>query len=164
VEKDGRVVSAASGPDGARLLTTAGGTVQVWNVAAGLQIGKSLFPAEDSAAFNRDGTRVVTASGNDVQVWDAATGEPIGPRFQHPDKVTSAAFGADGKRVLTVSGNSARLWTAPPVAPNIIATACKMLGANHDVSGLTARYGIEIKDTICAPDAPAPNTSLMTEH
>jgi WD40 repeat protein len=164
LEKDGKVVSAASGPDGARLLTTARGALQVWNVAAGLQIGKRLFQADDSAIFNRDGTRVVTATGNDVQVWDAATGEPIGPRLQHADKVKSAAFGPDGTRVLTVSGNSARLWTAPPVAPNIIATACKALGSNHEVSSLTARYGIEIKDPICAPEAPAPKTSLMTEH
>jgi hypothetical protein len=39
-----------------------------------------------------------------------------------------------------------------------------MLGSNHDVSGLTVRYGIEIKGAICAPDAPVPNMSLMTEH
>jgi WD40 repeat protein len=163
LQRDGKVVSVAFGPDGARLLTTASSGTQVWNAAAGSPIGKS-FQGDDGATFNRDGTQVLTAAGTDAQVWDAATGEPIGPRLQHANKVTSAAFTPDGRRLLTLSGNVARLWSAPPVAPNLIATACKMLGANRDTAGLAQRYGVEIKDPICTGNEPAPDPSLMTEH
>ena len=45
---------------------------------------------------------------------------------------------------------------APPLAPNMIATACKMLGGNHDTAGLFTRYGIDVKDPICTGDEPAP--------
>jgi hypothetical protein len=38
-----------------------------------------------------------------------------------------------------------------------------MLG-DHDVSELSARYHIEIKEPICAPNAPAPGPELMTER
>ena len=119
-----------------------------------------------TGVFSPDGFRVVTASDDkSAQVWDVATGEPLGSPLRHPDKVHSAAFSPDGARIVTTSGdNSVRIWTAPPSAPNIIATACKMLGSNHDVSGLAARYGVEIKDPICAQDAPAPDPSLMIEH
>jgi WD40 repeat protein len=107
---------------------------------------------------------VLTASGTVAQVWDAATGEPIGAPLHHRDTVNSAAFSPDGARLLTASGKILRIWRSPPVAPNIIATACKMLGSNHDTAGLAARYGIEIKDPICAQDAPAPDSSLMTDR
>ena len=83
--------------------------------------------------------------------------------MHHTDTVGGAAFSPDGTRLLTLSGNTARIWRAPPIAPNIIATACKMM-RNHDVSGLAERYGIEIKDPICTGGEPAPDPSLMTKH
>jgi WD40 repeat protein len=159
----GEAQSVALSTDGARLLTNDGKTAQVWNAAtraAMAAIGKNL-PPSTGATLSRDGAQVVTAEDNVAQVWDAATGEPIGPPFQTADKITRVAFSPDGRRVLTVSGNIAQLWTAPPVAPNIIATACKML-RNYDPSGLAERYGIEIKDPICTPSAPVPEPKLMT--
>jgi hypothetical protein len=39
-----------------------------------------------------------------------------------------------------------------------------MLGGNHDTSGLSERYGIEIKGPICGPDTPAPDPALMTDR
>ena len=119
-----------------------------------------------TAVFSPGGFRVVNASDDkSAQVWDVATGEPLGFSLRHPDKVHSAAFSRDGARIVTTSGdNSVRIWTAPPSAPNIIATACKMLGSNHDTADLSERYGVEIKDSICTPNAPAPEPSLMTEH
>ena len=119
-----------------------------------------------SAAFSPDGERVVTASNDKTaRMWDAATGEPIGKPMQHDDWIYSAAFSPDGARVVTASKDkTARMWIAPPIAPNIVATACKMLGANHDIDVLWTSYGVKVKDPICQPGAPAPDPSRMTDR
>ena len=59
---------------------------------------------------------------------------------------------------------TARVWIAPPMAPDFIATACKMLGKNQDTAGLLTRYGVDVKDPICTGDAPAPDPSRMIER
>ena len=111
----------------------------------------------NSAAFSPDGKRVVTASDDrTAQLWDAATGAPIGQPLQHAGPVYGAWFSPDGERVATASGDkTARVWVAPPVASNIVATACKML-LDQDTSGLSTRYGIDVKAPICKQEAPAP--------
>jgi WD40 repeat protein len=109
---------------------------------------------------------VLTASlDNTARVWDATRSVPIGDRLQHEGRVFTASFSPDGTRVVTGSvDKTARVWIAPTWPPNIIATACEMLGANHDTADLADRYGVKIKDPICPPDAPAPDLSLMTKH
>ena len=59
---------------------------------------------------------------------------------------------------------TARVWKVPSIAPNIVATACKMLGSNHDTADLAIRYGIDVKDPICTPDVPAPDPSRMIDR
>jgi hypothetical protein len=49
------------------------------------------------------------------------------------------------------------------MAPNIIATACKML-SDLDTAGLSTRYGIAVEDPICTPDAPAPDPCRMIDR
>jgi WD40 repeat protein len=164
-----RVFSASFSPDGARVVTGAfDHTAQVWDAATGEPIGKPLRHGGgvDSAVFSPDGTRVLTASlDNTARVWDATRSVPIGDRLQHEGRVFTASFSPDGTRVVTVSvDKTARVWMAPTWPPNIIATACEMLGANHDTGGLADRYGVKIKDPICTADAPAPDPSLMIEH
>jgi WD40 repeat protein len=142
---NGLVKSAVLSDDRTRILTvfddsdddrgvysTAG---QVWDAATGAPIGKPLkrdYPIW-SIAFSADGKRVAAAfKEKNAQVWDAVTGVPISRTVQHDRIVTSVAFSPDGRRVVTASEDkSARVWNAPPVAPNIVATACKMLGNNH---------------------------------
>jgi WD40 repeat protein len=166
---NGPVLSVAFSPDGTRVVTTSMGyTAQLWDAATGAAIGKPM--RHDglvfSAAFSPDSARVVTASEDKTaQVWDAATGAPIGAPMRHNAEIVSAAFSADDARIVTASrDNTAQMWRAPPNAPNIIATACTMLGSNHDTAGLSERYGIEVKDPICASDAPAPDPALMTDR
>jgi WD40 repeat protein len=121
--------------------------------------------AVSSAAFSPDGARIVTASAATARVWDAAAGAPIGQSMKHEGGVFSAAFASDGARVVTASEDkTARVWKAPPLAPDIIATACKMLGSNHDTAGLSTRYGIDVKDPICAQDAPPPDPARMVDR
>jgi WD40 repeat protein len=160
------VITAAFSPDGARVVTASDdNTARLWDAATGALIGKPMTHADSvtSAVFSPDGVRVVTVSGNLVQVWDATTGAPIGKSIRHEGEVRSAVFSPDGARVITASGNAARVWIGPPVAPSIIATACKMLG-DHNTVDIAARYGIKIKEPICMPDAPAPDPSRMADR
>jgi hypothetical protein len=110
--------------------------------------------------------RVVTASGDKTaRVWDAATGAPIGKPLQHEGSVNSASFSPDGARVVTASTDkTARVWTGPPLAPNIVATACKMLG-DHDTANLSTRYGIDVKDRFVPGKNrhPTPHTGSTAE-
>ncbi len=101
---------------------------------------------------------------NTARVWDAATGAPIGQPMRHEDRVTKALFSPDGTRVVTASADrTARVWLAPPVAPDIVAAACKML-LDHDTASLSTSYGIAVEDPICAQDAPAPDPSRMIDR
>ena len=84
--------------------------------------------------------------------------------MRHEDRVTNALFSPDGTRVVTASADkTARVWIAPPVAPDIVATACKML-LDHDTAALSTRYGIDVKDPICTGDEPAPDPSRMIDR
>ena len=138
-------------------------TAQVWDAATGTPIGKPLRHNDEvsGASFSPDGTRVMTVSKDAAaQMWDGATGEPIGQPLRN---VSSASFSPDGALVLTASGEAARVWLAPPVAPNIVATACKML-RDHDTADLSTRYGVEVKDPICIGTAPSPDPALTIDH
>jgi WD40 repeat protein len=165
---DGVVNRALFSPDGKRVVTASGDkTARVWDAATGAPIGRAL--QHDglvwSASFSPDGVRVVTASGDKTaRVWDAATGAPIGKPLQHEGSVNSASFSPDGARVVTASADkTARVWTGPPLAPNIVATACKMLG-DHDTANLSTRYGIDVNDPICTGEEPAPDTSYRIDR
>jgi WD40 repeat protein len=155
------VTSAAFSPDGVRVVTSStDNTARLWDVETGAPIGMPMRHDGEvnSASFSADGGRILTASADKTaRVWDARTGVRIGQPLGHADAVKSAVFSSDGAHIVTASGNTARVWIAPPVALSIVATACKMLG-DQGVSNVAARYGIEIKDPICAEDAPASNT------
>ena len=84
--------------------------------------------------------------------------------MRHEDRVTDALFSPDGTRVVTASADkTARMWIAPPIARDIVATACKML-LDHDTAALSTSYGIAVEDPICAGDEPAPDPTLMIDR
>ena len=149
------------------MTTSDDGTARLWDAATEAPIGQPMrHDAEvHSAVFSPDGARVLTASVDQTaRLWDAATGALIGKPMWHDDGVTNATFSPDGRLVETVSaGQTARVWRAPPLAPNIIATACRMLGGNHDVTDFRTRYGISVTDPICGPNTPPPNPKLMSD-
>jgi len=119
-----------------------------------------------SMGVSPNGARVVTVSfDKTARVWNADTCATIGQPLRHEDVVNSAAFSPDGAFVVTASEDkTARVWIAPLAAPNFVATACKMPGSNHDTAGLFTLYGIDVKDPICAQDAPAPDPSRMIDR
>ena len=84
--------------------------------------------------------------------------------MKHADDINSATFSPDCTRVVTASEDkTARIWVTPPVASNIIATACKML-RDYDATDLSIHYGIEVKDPICTGDEPAPTPSSIIDR
>jgi WD domain, G-beta repeat len=82
----GAVAAVAFGPDGNTLATSsADGTVRLWDVATGHQIGKPFTASKshfsgqfDSVAFSPDGKTLATGSlFGGVQLWDVATQQEI---------------------------------------------------------------------------------------
>jgi WD40 repeat protein len=164
LEHEGAVRNVAFGPDGARVVTTSNDkTVRVWDAATWLPIGEAVQHDHTvrSALFSPDGERILTAYYKTAQVWDAKTGVPIGQPLRHEWEVRAAAFGPHGASVATLSDdNTVRVWRIPPVAPDIVATACRML-RNNDPADLFTRYGVDVKDPICTGEEPAPDPLRM---
>jgi WD40 repeat protein len=110
---DNEVTSAAFSPDGKRIITAAGWTAQIWDVATGTEIAiRGQESAVTFAALDPDGTRIIAAcEDNAVRIFDLATGNEIAV-LGHKDDVRSAAFSPDGERIITVSGNAVHVWDA----------------------------------------------------
>ena len=109
------VMSITFSPDGRTLASASwDGSVRLWDVATGDQIGEPLEHTDPvkAVAYSPDGARLATASGNTVHLWDPTTGRRVGePLSGHTDEVTAVAFNNDG--TLLASGawdNTVRLW------------------------------------------------------
>ena len=75
---DGKVMSAAYSPDGARIVTASGDqTAKVWDAVTGKEL-MTLMGHDDlvrSVSYSPDGARIVTASNDGTaKIWDAKTG------------------------------------------------------------------------------------------
>ena len=117
VSTTGRYVDHASKPQ--RGVLAAGGssvhTIRLWDVAAGLSIGRPLVQHLDfvnDVAFSPDGKSVATGchDGN-ARVWDAETGEPRTEPLPNDGDVLRVAFFHDGRSIVTAGiFNRARIW------------------------------------------------------
>ncbi|HYO73339.1 MAG TPA: WD40 repeat domain-containing protein, partial [Archangium sp.] len=107
--------SAVFSADGARIVTTSGGSAWMWK-ADGTSIGE-LEGHEgqvNSAAFSDDGMYVVTTSNDgNARIW-RVDGDRLAERpaaeLPHGRKVRSASFSADGTRVVTVLDSMTQIW------------------------------------------------------
>jgi len=91
----------------------ADGTVRLWDVATGSQIGEfHLGGTVYGVAFSRDGTMVAGAgTSKTAQVWSTATGDPVATLTGHTNTVVGVAFNPSGTLLATTSNDhSARLW------------------------------------------------------
>jgi len=113
VRVESAVVNANYSSDGTKIVTTAGGRVQIREAQSGrllLELGDA-HVALGVGEFSPDGTRVVTPFGNAVRIWSALTGAPILTLSGHDDRVVSANFSADGRHIVSASTDkTARIW------------------------------------------------------
>jgi WD40 repeat protein len=106
---------AALSPDGRTLVTTGGGTVQLWDVTsrdAPRQLGRPVTGAGAPVVFSPDGRTVATGGVDAAQLWDVSG--PPGPRrlgAAIPGRADTVAF-SPGGRLLAVSGldRPVQLW------------------------------------------------------
>ncbi|WP_433527246.1 TIR domain-containing protein [Nocardia pseudovaccinii] len=112
----GYVRSLAFSPDGKRIVSSHGDSIQLWDAETWKPIGEFMTGHKlevSQVAFSPDGKRIVTAGfDKTLRLWDAESRQPIGePMAGHESQVTSVAFSRDGRRI--VSGGSdktLRVW------------------------------------------------------
>jgi WD40 repeat protein/serine/threonine protein kinase len=111
---DAEVESLAFSPDGTIVLADeADGSVTLWNVGTGQQVGTKLKHRENvlCVAFSPCGNFVLTGSSDGmVRLWDVATCQPVGKPIPHSAAVYTVAFDIDGARILTGTDPALRLW------------------------------------------------------
>ncbi len=114
LKHDKEVTLASFSTDGKRLLTAAGSSARIWEVATGRLVETLKHDTRVySAAFSPDGKWIVTAENLTARVWDASTGKLVTDKLKHKRAVRSAAFSLDGKSVVTASADqTARVWDA----------------------------------------------------
>jgi WD40 repeat protein/tetratricopeptide (TPR) repeat protein len=106
--------SAEFSPDGRRILSTASGGAQLWDLPAIPPLATPLSGASNilSAKFFPDGTQVVTTSREkSVQVWDAKTGSLVPAPIEQESKIDSIPVSPDGRLFATTSGRVLQLWS-----------------------------------------------------
>jgi WD40 repeat protein/serine/threonine protein kinase len=113
-ERDAQFLKATFLPEARRVLVVGRQYTELWDLATGKPVWKSLWHQSDIAAMavSPDGKTVATASADrTARLWVASTGEPTGTVLPHPDAVLAAAYAPDGKTLLTgCADNAVRRW------------------------------------------------------
>ena len=114
---DDEVLSVAISPNDDYIASSSiDGTIKLWNMRMGWQVGEPFEGHKDiinSISFSPDGNRIVSASSDrTIRIWDIQTGKQIGnPIKGHTSGVNSAFFSPDGSRIVSASfDKSIRIW------------------------------------------------------
>jgi len=149
------IYSIAFNPNGQTLVTSAGNTIALWDVATRKsigQLGSDHYGQITSVAFSPDGK--ILASGScgkfvsgtvgiqgEIILWDLATSQPIGqPLLVHAGYVNSLAFSPDGKTLASGSDDQAViLWDISDVFGNNMAPRRSIIGQSLSITGSSIR-------------------------
>jgi WD40 repeat protein len=121
LDHDGPVTRVRFGPEGARLVTLAGGRFRLWDGRSGKPLATPAGYAPEASDdpppghgadiadifFSPDGARLFAQEPGRVSFWSAHTGEKLPTAIQAPDfmgvRVYHTALTRDGKRIATMS-------------------------------------------------------------
>jgi len=101
-------------PDGSRIASEAGKTLQVWDVASGRLI--ATLQGHESHVFNLawspDASRIVSASKDgSARIWNGITGELLATMSDHDGPVTDIAWSPNGDSIASSSRDgTVRIW------------------------------------------------------
>ncbi len=155
------VNGAAISPDGNLAVTASGVRASVRS----LKFGTGMFfltghsDTINDVAFSHRGTRIATAAvDGTVRVWDAATGAELATFGGSEGAMTRLAFSPDDSR-LAVGGDDGkvRIWDLSTLERgSAFDVACLRLGANTDLTEVSAQYGLPQLTPICGDHKPLP--------
>lgn len=96
---------ATDGPASSLLVSSAEGSLRVWDIASGQAISQPMtLPDTRFAALSPDGRRAATTDGSQLTLWDVQTGQPVAPAFtDHPGEIDFLTFAVDGSRLVSGS-------------------------------------------------------------
>ena len=88
-----------------RLVSSAEGSVRLWDLSRGQSIEQTMTPPDAQfAAISPDGRRAATIADAQLTLWDPLTGQTIAPAFvDHPDTIDFLTFSVDGSRLVSGS-------------------------------------------------------------
>lgn len=114
LQQDNPVRAIAFDPGGARIVTTSGNKVLLWDAASGDRLNIILAGHDDlieSVQFSPDGRWIATASrDNTARLWNSESGEML-EEYKHDSWVLGVAFSPDGSTLATASlDKTAILW------------------------------------------------------
>jgi WD40 repeat protein len=160
------VLGALVTRDETRVLAWSTDTLRLLDLKTGKQIGSAMQHRGDSTIWGvltKDETRILSWDAvGDARLWDMATLQQIGPTMSHDDSVYDALFTADETHVLSWSGSrgmpgTLQMWDVFWHGRNLFEIACNYSPPDHELSGVSKRYGVKVDDPICAPGQVIPS-------
>ncbi|KAF9503714.1 hypothetical protein BS47DRAFT_1309418, partial [Hydnum rufescens UP504] len=110
----GYVTSFAFSPDGSKLVSASGESVQLWDTMSGssLSIPRHHTGRVGSIAFSPNGLQMAMGyRDSSIWLWDAISGTPISVLTGHSCSVQHVVFSPDGLQLVSASyDGSVRLW------------------------------------------------------
>jgi WD40 repeat protein len=153
-------------PDGSRLTTAAGNSLQVWDVRTGETVMGPIRQNGQimSVRFSPNGRRLVTAASDGIAcMFDAATGFELSEPLGHDAQVAYAEFSPDGTRIVTSSwDDQVRIWPviraplpAPPWLADLAeAVAGVRLDEHNGSQAVPIRQLLELRQKLQTSSAP----------
>jgi WD40 repeat protein len=111
----GRVADRAFSPDGTRLVSASGSTLQIWDLAGAEdeKAEETLAGAVDLCRFSPDGGRILTASSGEaiLILRTSAVGALVKTMTGHTSFLHYCEFSPDGRRIASISSDGKlRFW------------------------------------------------------